>query len=90
MKDGTCEYWTNWSDPLSLGRDAFVVKWIFYIAWAVSTATITSLTIITSEISLFQTCFAGTCAFLVKHFAPYAAGSGISEIKCILGKRMLH
>jgi len=62
--DGTCEYWTNWSEPLSLGRDAFVVKWIFYIAWA--------------------TCFAGTCAFLVKHFAPYAAGSGISEIKCIL------
>lgn len=24
------------------------------------------------------------CAFLVKSFAPYAAGSGISEIKCIL------
>ncbi|KAI9288334.1 Cl channel CLC-3 [Umbelopsis sp. AD052] len=62
--DGTCEYWTNWSEPLGLGRDVFVVKWMFYIAWA--------------------TCFAGTCAFLVKHFAPYAAGSGISEIKCIL------
>lgn len=25
-----------------------------------------------------------TCAWLVKSFAPYAAGSGISEIKCIL------
>lgn len=25
---------------------------------------------------------------MVKHFAPYAAGSGISEIKCILGKSM--
>lgn len=24
------------------------------------------------------------CAFIVKSFAPYAAGSGISEIKCIL------
>jgi len=24
-------------------------------------------------------------AFLVRGFAPYAAGSGISEIKCILG-----
>ncbi|KAG2180237.1 hypothetical protein INT43_004026 [Umbelopsis isabellina] len=62
--DGTCEFWTNWSEPLSLSRDAFTVKWIFYVAWA--------------------TCFASTCAFLVKHFAPYAAGSGISEIKCIL------
>ncbi|SGY60701.1 BQ5605_C007g04470 [Microbotryum silenes-dioicae] len=28
--------------------------------------------------------FAFTCAFIVKSFAPYAAGSGISEIKCIL------
>ncbi|RUP51346.1 chloride channel [Jimgerdemannia flammicorona] len=31
-----------------------------------------------------QTTFATVCAFLVKEFAPYAAGSGISEIKCIL------
>lgn len=36
FQDGTCEYWTNWSEPLALGRDVFVVKWIFYIAWAVS------------------------------------------------------
>ncbi|GAA5938809.1 chloride channel protein [Sporobolomyces koalae] len=28
--------------------------------------------------------FAFSCAFVVKSFAPYAAGSGISEIKCIL------
>ncbi|KAG0663749.1 glycerol ethanol, ferric requiring protein [Rhodotorula mucilaginosa] len=32
----------------------------------------------------FAGLFAFTCAFLVKSFAPYAAGSGISEIKCIL------
>ncbi|BGP57271.1 glycerol ethanol, ferric requiring protein [Rhodotorula sphaerocarpa] len=32
----------------------------------------------------FAGIFAFTCAFLVKSFAPYAAGSGISEIKCIL------
>jgi chloride channel 3/4/5 len=31
-----------------------------------------------------QTLFAFTSARLVKSFAPYAAGSGISEIKCII------
>ncbi|GAM90159.1 hypothetical protein ANO11243_081990 [Dothideomycetidae sp. 11243] len=33
---------------------------------------------------LFATAFAFTSAMLVKSFAPYAAGSGISEIKCII------
>ncbi|RYC55666.1 hypothetical protein CHU98_g10550 [Xylaria longipes] len=33
---------------------------------------------------LFATLFAWTAATLVKCFAPYAAGSGISEIKCII------
>ncbi|KAH8162313.1 hypothetical protein CIB48_g5933 [Xylaria polymorpha] len=33
---------------------------------------------------LFATIFAWTAATLVKSFAPYAAGSGISEIKCII------
>ncbi|KAG0642050.1 chloride channel [Tuber brumale] len=33
---------------------------------------------------LFSILFAYTSAVLVKSFAPYAAGSGISEIKCIL------
>ncbi|GAB0138774.1 hypothetical protein EsDP_00006997 [Epichloe bromicola] len=33
---------------------------------------------------LFATCFAFVSASLVKSFAPYAAGSGISEIKCII------
>ncbi|KAI0856643.1 voltage gated chloride channel [Xylaria cubensis] len=33
---------------------------------------------------LFATLFACTAATLVKSFAPYAAGSGISEIKCII------
>lgn len=32
----------------------------------------------------FSTLFAYTSARLVKSFAPYAAGSGISEIKCII------
>ncbi|KAL2754378.1 hypothetical protein ACRALDRAFT_2138849 [Sodiomyces alcalophilus JCM 7366] len=33
---------------------------------------------------IFGTFFAFTSAALVKSFAPYAAGSGISEIKCII------
>ncbi|KAI4845305.1 CLC voltage-gated chloride channel [Aureobasidium sp. EXF-8845] len=33
---------------------------------------------------LFSTIFAFTSARLVKSYAPYAAGSGISEIKCII------
>jgi len=33
---------------------------------------------------VIQTLFALTSASLVKSFAPYAAGSGISEIKCII------
>ncbi|KJY02505.1 voltage gated chloride channel like protein [Zymoseptoria brevis] len=33
---------------------------------------------------IFSTIFAFTSARLVKSFAPYAAGSGISEIKCII------
>lgn len=32
----------------------------------------------------FATLFAFTAARVVKHYAPYAAGSGISEIKCII------
>ncbi|OWT40649.1 chloride channel, other eukaryote [Cryptococcus neoformans] len=34
---------------------------------------------------LFAAAFSFSAAYLVKNFAPYAAGSGISEIKCILG-----
>lgn len=34
--------------------------------------------------TLFATLFAFVAARLVKSFAPYAAGSGISEIKCII------
>ncbi|KAL2067813.1 hypothetical protein VTL71DRAFT_15909 [Oculimacula yallundae] len=33
---------------------------------------------------MFATVFALTAAFLVQSFAPYAAGSGIPEIKCII------
>ena len=36
------------------------------------------------KLNMEQTLFAFTSARLVKSFAPYAAGSGISEIKCII------
>lgn len=32
----------------------------------------------------FAALLSASCAHLVRHFAPYAAGSGITEIKCIL------
>lgn len=35
-------------------------------------------------LTVLQTLFALASASLVKSFAPYAAGSGISEIKCII------
>ncbi|KAL1935811.1 hypothetical protein VTP01DRAFT_4951 [Rhizomucor pusillus] len=34
--------------------------------------------------TMWATVFATLCAYLVKVLAPYAAGSGISEIKCII------
>lgn len=34
---------------------------------------------------VLQALFSYSAGKLVKSFAPYAAGSGISEIKCILG-----
>ncbi|RKO87233.1 hypothetical protein BDK51DRAFT_29257, partial [Blyttiomyces helicus] len=34
---------------------------------------------------VFATAFAGASAVLVRYYAPYAAGSGIPEVKTILG-----
>lgn len=38
----------------------------------------------------FAAVFAASCAFLVRAFAPYAAGSGITEIKCVLAGFIIH
>lgn len=38
-----------------------------------------------NKVYRIKAAFSFAAAYLVKNFAPYAAGSGISEIKCILG-----
>jgi chloride channel 3/4/5 len=46
--------------------------------------TIASLPNYRTAVNVFQILFVLVSAFLVKQYAPYAAGSGISEIKCII------
>ena len=61
---------TTWKSWSSLT----LISYIFYILFAV----------LLSRRRLMKILFAICSAFLVKAFAPYAAGSGISEIKCII------
>lgn len=35
---GGCEDWTSWSEFMYLGPNIYIVKWFFYVVWAVSTA----------------------------------------------------
>lgn len=80
-----CSEWRNWG-----GVEPF--RWIFYIIWAVSRVQpqpnpyiITSSDQCCPVNAHMQAAFSFFSAYLVRSFAPYAAGSGISEIKCILG-----
>ncbi|KAJ9110915.1 hypothetical protein QFC19_001424 [Naganishia cerealis] len=72
-----CTEWRNWG-----GIEPF--RYMAYIFFAVrvfiSCSISWSLTLL-----LIQALFSFSAARLVKSFAPYAAGSGISEIKCIIG-----
>ena len=75
-----CAEWANWG-----GVEPF--RWMFYIFFAVSSRydrRVTSFKTVDAHI-LRQALFSSSGAYLVRTFAPYAAGSGISEIKCILG-----
>jgi chloride channel 3/4/5 len=75
-----CAEWSNWG-----GVEPF--RWFAYILFAVSGCTQQSVKIVPSpgfEL-IGQATFSFSAAFIVRSFAPYAAGSGISEIKCILG-----
>ena len=73
-----CADWHRWT-----GFEPF--NYIMYILFAVSLCPLDpcsfpSLSVLTPG----QILFAWTAATLVKSYAPYAAGSGISEIKCII------
>jgi len=68
-----CAEWRNWG-----GVEPF--RYLAYILFAVSRACRGA-----ADGADVQGLFSFSAAFLVKSFAPYAAGSGISEIKCILG-----
>ena len=56
------------------------VNYFLYFVFSVRQRRISNATLLTS----FQIVFALSSASLVKAYAPYAAGSGISEIKCII------
>lgn len=71
-----CAEWRNWG-----GIEPF--RYFFYIIFAVCLLSISA--ILLANKPDFKGLFSFSAAFLVRGFAPYAAGSGISEIKCILG-----
>lgn len=73
LKSTGCEEWHRWSSFAP-------INYVFYISFSVSSPPRLN----PSPADVFQALFAFTSARLVKTFAPYAAGSGISEIKCII------
>jgi chloride channel 3/4/5 len=68
-----CSHWHRWT-PL------WPVNYIVYIIFSVR-GSVSCLGVLLTSLSIL---FAFTSAVLVKQYAPYAAGSGISEIKCII------
>lgn len=69
------QMWTSWSG----------VQWLVYVTFAVGVLLRKhGMNAGDWQFLFVQGLFAFVCALLVKSFAPYAAGSGISEIKCIL------
>ena len=70
-----CDEWKRWT---SLG----LANYLLYIIFSVFLST--CIRAFEKSLTHSQLLFALIAAFLVKQYAPYAAGSGISEIKCII------
>lgn len=71
--EDTCDDWHRWTS-------LWPVNYFLYFVFSVRRRRISNATLLTS----LQIVFALSSASLVKAYAPYAAGSGISEIKCII------
>lgn len=69
-----CDSWHSWSSVT-------LARWFIFVLFAVSPSRSLSDRSLTEAP---QTLFAFVASHLVKSLAKYAAGSGISEIKCIL------
>ena len=74
--EDTCEAWHQWSEVMP-------ARWAIYVLFAVSLNTMCCPRRPQSY-SPHQAAFSFVAAHLVRSLAKYAAGSGISEIKCII------
>ena len=74
-----CDDWIPWSSWSG-------ISWIVYILYAVSLfiSLIVYIVCIPLILGKKQLAFSGAAGYLVRAFAPFAAGSGISEVKCVL------
>lgn len=77
---GECADWHQWTSFVG-------IQYIFYVAFAVRSSQLYDHS---NADKPWKGTFAFVCAYLVKNWAPYAAGSGISEIKCILAGFIIH
>uniref|UniRef100_A0A183DSD6 Chloride channel protein n=1 Tax=Gongylonema pulchrum TaxID=637853 RepID=A0A183DSD6_9BILA len=95
-KDADCSAWTSWPEMMHYYERNFfyyIMELFFYCGWSVL---MTGLTVALVKASapnhrlFFQTFLKNNCCvcYIIKScfqvFAPYACGSGIPEIKCIL------
>lgn len=71
-----CDSWHPWSNVT-------LARWLIYVTFAVRYVRRRTLSF-THSLPSLQGTFSFVAAHLVKSLAKYAAGSGISEIKCIL------